>query len=112
MKHGKGNGGLKRWRCGWGYPGSKVSCAFVIDHCGLIFIAEKVRGVIHHSSLTRGHCCRIAGGLTITDGKLEKLTPHSGHYMPSQDDIQNMIRDWEQKGVDFSQVKIKPYLKE
>lgn len=84
---------------------------FVLDQHGLLYCSTKVRGVFHHSSFVRGHCVKVAGGLSIVDGWLDELSPHSGHYQPSQEHVDDMICDWTQMGVDFSKVGIKPYVK-
>jgi len=84
---------------------------FVLDSHGVLYCGTKVRGVFHHSSFVRGHCVKVAGGLTIVDGWLRTLSPHSGHYQPGQEHVDDMIDDWKGKGVDFRQVELKPYVK-
>lgn len=84
---------------------------FVLDSFGQLYCGTKIRGVFHHSSFVRGHCVKVAGGITIEDGQLISLSPHSGHYMPGEEHVDDMIKSWKNDGVDFSQVKIKPYLK-
>jgi len=84
---------------------------FVLDSFGPLYCASKIRGVLQHSSFARGHCVQVAGGLTIEDGYLTELSPHSGHYQPGEEAITEMINDWTSKGVDFSKVNVKPYMK-
>eukprot|EP00931_Biecheleriopsis_adriatica_P061571 TRINITY_DN37026_c0_g1_i1.p1 TRINITY_DN37026_c0_g1~~TRINITY_DN37026_c0_g1_i1.p1 ORF type:complete len:436 (+),score=74.35 TRINITY_DN37026_c0_g1_i1:74-1309(+) len=84
---------------------------FVLDAFGQLYMGSKVRGMFHHSSFIRGHCVKVAGVCTIKDGKMKMLAPHSGHYQPSQQQVDRMIEDWKAQGVDFSQVELKPYFK-
>lgn len=84
---------------------------FVLDTYGTLYCGSKIRGIFHHSSFVRGHAVQVAGGLTIVDGWLQQLSPHSGHYQPSQDLIEQMMSDWSEAGVDFSHVELKPYVK-
>lgn len=84
---------------------------FVLDTFGCLYCSTKIRGVLHHSSFVRGHCVKVAGGMTIRDGWLVELSPHSGHYQPGQDHVDAMTADWKAKGVDFEKVVIMPYVK-
>lgn len=85
---------------------------FVLSSFGPLYCGTKIRGVFHHSSFVRGHCVKVAGGITIVDGWLKELSPHSGHYQPGPQQVDDMMADWKAKGVDFSSVKVKPYVKE
>lgn len=84
---------------------------FVLDSFGPLYCGVKIRGVFHHSSFVRGHAVRVAGGLRIEDGWLKALSPHSGHYQPSQEMVEEMMEEWRKKGVDFSLVKVSSYMK-
>jgi len=84
---------------------------FVLDSFGPLYCGTKITGVLHHSSFVRGHCIKVAGGLTVQDGWLVNVSPHSGHYQPSEEHVLSMINDWTSNGVDFSKVKIEPYIK-
>mmetsp|Transcript_81777 Transcript_81777/g.243898 ORF Transcript_81777/g.243898 Transcript_81777/m.243898 type:complete len:404 (-) Transcript_81777:209-1420(-) len=85
---------------------------FVLSSFGLLYCGTKIRGIFHHSSFVRGHCVKVAGGITIVDGWLKELSSHSGHYQPGQQQVDDMIVDWKARGVDFSGVVVKPYMKE
>ncbi len=72
---------------------------------------NQVTGLFHHSSMTRGHCVKFAGALSVADGKLTMLSPHSGHYIPTQaeyDALQSMLRA---KGVDLSLTDVRDMIK-
>jgi len=85
---------------------------FVVDHFGRIFCADKVRGVCHHSSLSRGHAVKFAGSLRVEAGRVAVITPHSGHYVPSQQDYDDVLADWAARGLDLSQTEVRGLVKE
>ena len=85
---------------------------FVVDHFGRMYAARKVSGAFHHSSLTRGHCCRFAGSVEVRGGVVTKLSPHSGHYIPTQDEYDALLADWRRLGLDLSATEIGGLLKE
>lgn len=84
---------------------------FVLDSFGPLYCGPKIRGILQHSSFVRGHCVKVAGGIVLKDGWLVELSPHSGHYQPGQETVEEMIDDWRAKGVDFSNVELKPFQK-
>ena len=85
---------------------------FAIDQFGNLHAAQKVPGVLHHSSLTGGHCCRFAGSITVREGRLLKVTPHSGHYVPTQAEYDALVSSWEHEGLDLSETEIGGLVKE
>eukprot|EP00930_Biecheleria_cincta_P088396 TRINITY_DN77623_c0_g1_i1.p1 TRINITY_DN77623_c0_g1~~TRINITY_DN77623_c0_g1_i1.p1 ORF type:complete len:407 (-),score=80.81 TRINITY_DN77623_c0_g1_i1:177-1397(-) len=84
---------------------------FVLDSFGQFYCGTKIRGVFHHSSFVRGHCVKVAGGIIVKDGWLVELSPHSGHYQPGTEHVDEMIGMWQGRGVDFTNVYVKPFLK-
>ena len=85
---------------------------FVVDQYGTILAAQKVTGALHHSSLTGGKCCRFAGNVTVKDGHILMVTPHSGHYVPTQAEYDLLLESWRQQGLDLSRAKIGGFAKE
>eukprot|EP00927_Polykrikos_kofoidii_P079512 TRINITY_DN76290_c0_g1_i1.p1 TRINITY_DN76290_c0_g1~~TRINITY_DN76290_c0_g1_i1.p1 ORF type:complete len:460 (+),score=48.78 TRINITY_DN76290_c0_g1_i1:122-1381(+) len=85
---------------------------FIIDTFGRLHCGTKMRGIFQHSSFVEGHCVQVAGGIKIVDGWLVELSPHSGHYQPSQEQIENMINDWRSKSVDIDGVTLRGFMKE
>ena len=73
---------------------------------------QKVSGAFHHSSLTCGHCCRFAGNLTVQDGRVLKITPHSGHYVPTEAEYEALLESWRRDGLDLSGAEIAGLVKE
>ena len=74
--------------------------------CDIGSAAQKVSGAIHHSSLTGGHCCRFAGSITVEGGRVRKVTPHSGHYVPTQAEYDALIDSWRGAGLDLSEAEL------
>ena len=72
----------------------------------------QVKGALHHSSLTGGKCCRFAGSITVTAGRVQKVTPHSGHYVPTQVEYDRLLDGWREAGLDLSQAEIGGLVKE
>lgn len=92
-------------------PG-KLGGIFVIDQFGSMHAGQKVPGVFQHSSMTGGHCCRFAGSITVQDGRVLALTPHSGHYVPTQAEYDNLVADWRRDGLDLSEAEIGGFVKD
>lgn len=85
---------------------------FVIDKFGILHCGTKQRGVFQHSSFVRGHGVKMAGGITIENGELKHLSPHSGHYQPMLQPFVAMQDEWKNYGVDFRGVKIVDIVKD
>ena len=79
---------------------------FVVDMFGTMHAAQKVSGALHHSSLTGGHCCRFAGSITVDAGRVRKVSPHSGHYVPTHAEYEALLESWRQDGLDLSDTEI------
>ena len=92
-------------------PG-KLGGIFVIDQYGSMHAGQKVPGVFQHSSMTSGHCWRFAGSITVQDGRVLALTPHSGHYVPTQAEYDNLVADWRRDGLDLSEAEIGGFVKD
>ena len=79
---------------------------FAIDMYGQMTAAHKVSGALHHSSLTGGKCCRFAGAITVEEGRVRRITPHSGHYVPTQAEYDALIESWRHAGLDLAEAEI------
>ena len=84
---------------------------FTLHHYDKLHCGHKVTGLFHHSSMTRGHCVKFAGALSIVEGRLTMLSPHSGHYIPSQAEYSALQSMLQAKGVDLSFTDIKDMVK-
>ena len=57
----------------------------------VLFCHRKTRGAFHHTSFLAGGPCIAAGTLVISDGVLEELYPHSGHYRPGEHHLHQLL---------------------
>jgi hypothetical protein len=57
-----------------------------------LFVGVKKKGEFHHSSFTAGTPVACAGGLKIKDGKISSINLKSGHYKPTKEQGENMIK--------------------
>lgn len=56
---------------------------FVLSHDGRLFVGQKVKGRLHHSSFMAGAPTLASGNIHIgVGGKLKVISPKSGHYRP------------------------------
>lgn len=81
---------------------------YVLDTENRLFVHPKLHGRFHHSSFVKGGAVRAAGGLEVDNGKIWKITAHSGHYRPSFDSFDrfiNVLLDW---GADLSGCVLQP----
>lgn len=85
---------------------------FVMDKEGKLFIGKKDRGDISgigffHSSLVGGEPV-IGAGMIVLDesGAIQKITDHSGHYRPSDQQIFQTLTILEEQGVDLSNISL------
>ena len=59
----------------------------------------------HHSSFLSGSATIAAGSMLVEHGVLKEITPHSGHYRPSEEDFARCLALLAKRGVDMSTVK-------
>ena len=55
---------------------------FVLSQKGRLYVGQKIKGRLHHSSFTAGAPTNAAGNIRALRGKLIALWPKSGHYRP------------------------------
>ena len=64
----------------------------VMDKRGRIFAHKRPQiGLIHHSSLISGEESGFAGEIKVIKGEIVEITNFSGHYLPEEDDIEQMF---------------------
>merc|ERR1712061_111504 len=86
--------GLLRWSLTGGLVGPPPEGErqiFVITIEKQMYIGPKVKGFFHHSSFNAGRACIGAGYVVVKFGKLEEISPHSGHYRPTEINYQVML---------------------
>ena len=57
-----------------------------------LYVHDKITGHFHHSSFLGGAATVAAGSIVVEQGKLLELTPHSGHYQPSEEDFARRVQ--------------------
>ena len=65
-----------------------------------LYVHDKITGHFHHSSFLGGAATVAAGSIVVEQGKLLELTPHSGHYQPSEEDFARCVQTFKDAGVD------------
>lgn len=60
----------------------------------------------HHSSFFAGECVQAAGLFAATEGVLERLYPHSGHYRPTDSHLLSLLLFLESQGVDMERMQV------
>ena len=85
---------------------NKASWIFVVDTSLHIYAGIKASGTFQHSSFLKGSRVLSAGLISIQDGQLMSLSPHSGHYRPTAENFWITAKCLEAAGVDMSQASI------
>jgi hypothetical protein len=79
---------------------------FVADTSFHLYVGIKKSGSFQHSSFLQGARITAAGLIKIKDGKLDKLSPLSGHYRPPTRNFRLFIKSLKSAGVDMTHVSI------
>lgn len=81
---------------------------FVLSTSMVLYIGTKQKGKFQHSSFLAGGATISAGRLVIVDGILKAVWPHSGHYLPTEENFNAFMLFLEQHNVDLQAVKKSP----
>ncbi|CAG8467690.1 8309_t:CDS:2 [Paraglomus occultum] len=79
---------------------------YVTDCRNHLYIGKKTKGYFHHSSFLAGGAIRAAGGIKVRHGKLEELTPNSGHYKPAHQHFKALVERICEQGINLEDVKV------
>ena len=74
---------------------------FVLSLDDVFYAGIKVRGSFHHSSFLAGRPVKSAGNMTVDKGVLTALSPHSGHYRPTQKQFDCALSTLRSMGVEI-----------
>ncbi len=89
------------------HPGGQGRAIFVMDENGNLYASnEQIWGTFHHSSFLAGEPVAGAGEIQVSNGELQFLTDHSGHYRPSRAYTQQVLNTLASQGIDISNVGI------
>lgn len=89
-----------------GAPNEPVMMIYVMSPDGTLYVGDKKREKFHHSSFLSGSAVIAAGSICVEEGVLKELTPHSGHYRPSDEDFARCVQSFRDAGVPMDQVTI------
>ncbi|KAF4369035.1 hypothetical protein F8388_013364 [Cannabis sativa] len=81
---------------------------FVLSTSKTLYVGMKNKGTFQHSSFLAGGATLSAGRLIVEDGILKAVWPHSGHYLPTEENFQEFMTFLEEHNVDLANVKKSP----
>ncbi|CEG38187.1 uncharacterized protein PHALS_08274 [Plasmopara halstedii] len=82
---------------------------FVIDLSGSMYLGRKRKGHFHHSSFVSGAPIFAAGKITIENGIIIAVEPHSGHFKPRLENLEALCSILANQGVAIENIVfIKP----
>lgn len=84
----------------------KNTWIFVADTSFRLYVGIKQSGAFQHSSFLHGSRIAAAGLIKIKDGKLDKLSPLSGHYRPNTSHFRAFVHSLKEAGADMHHVSI------
>lgn len=68
---------------------------FVLSRNNRLYVGQKIKGRLHHSSFTAGAPTLASGNIHVSeDGILKSISPKSGHYRPK-------VSEWSAALIDF-----------
>lgn len=81
---------------------------FVLSAFKILYVGQKKKGTFQHSSFLAGGATLSAGRLVVEDGVLKAVWPHSGHYLPTEENFQEFMFFLQEHNVDLTNVKKSP----
>ncbi|XP_019186369.1 PREDICTED: IQ domain-containing protein IQM6-like [Ipomoea nil] len=81
---------------------------FVLSVSRVLYVGMKHKGTFQHSSFLAGGATLSAGRLVVKDGTLKAVWPHSGHYLPTEENFEEFLSFLEDHSVDVSVVQKAP----
>ncbi|KAK9079188.1 hypothetical protein SSX86_000858 [Deinandra increscens subsp. villosa] len=81
---------------------------FVLSTSNVMYVGKKHKGKFQHSSFLAGGATLSAGQLVVTDGILKAVWPHSGHYLPTEENFDAFMSFLEQHQINLQTVKKSP----
>ncbi|XP_073150490.1 LOW QUALITY PROTEIN: IQ domain-containing protein IQM6-like [Henckelia pumila] len=85
-----------------------VKWIFVLSVSKILYVGQKNKGTFQHSSFLAGGATLSAGRLVVEDGVLKAVWPHSGHYLPTEENFEEFMAFLLQNNVDLSVVQKAP----
>ncbi|KAJ9181234.1 hypothetical protein P3X46_009385 [Hevea brasiliensis] len=81
---------------------------FVLSTSKTLYVGLKKKGTFQHSSFLAGGATLSAGRLVVEDGLLKAVWPHSGHYLPTEENFQEFMSFLREQNVELTDVKESP----
>ncbi|KAG2325533.1 hypothetical protein Bca4012_040053 [Brassica carinata] len=81
---------------------------FVLSVSRVMYVGMKKKGNFQHSSFLAGGATLSAGRIVVDDGILKAVWPHSGHYLPTEENFQAFMSFLRENNVDLTDVKKSP----
>ncbi|CAI8602305.1 unnamed protein product [Vicia faba] len=81
---------------------------FVLSTSKTLYVGQKNKGTFQHSSFLAGGATLSAGRLVVEDGVLKSVWPHSGHYLPTEENFQEFVSFLKENNVDLTDVQKNP----
>ncbi|XVE75794.1 hypothetical protein DITRI_Ditri12bG0121000 [Diplodiscus trichospermus] len=81
---------------------------FVLSAFKILYVGQKKKGTFQHSSFLAGGATLSAGRLVVEDGVLKAVWPHSGHYLPTEENFQEFMSFLQEHNIDLTNVKKSP----
>ncbi|XP_062002116.1 IQ domain-containing protein IQM6 [Rosa rugosa] len=78
---------------------------FVLSVSKNLYVGQKSKGTFQHSSFLAGGATLSAGRLVVENGILKSVWPHSGHYLPTEENFQELMSFLMENNVDLTNVK-------
>ncbi|XP_073277908.1 IQ domain-containing protein IQM6-like [Primulina huaijiensis] len=85
-----------------------VKWIFVLSVSKILYVGQKKKGTFQHSSFLAGGATLSAGRLVVENGVLKAVWPHSGHYLPTEENFEEFMSFLMQNNVDLSVVQKAP----
>ncbi|XP_042501910.1 IQ domain-containing protein IQM3-like [Macadamia integrifolia] len=80
---------------------------FVMSTSKKFYAGEKKKGCFHHSSFLAGGATLAAGRLVAENGVLKTISAYSGHYRPSEENLDCFLTYLKDNGVNLDEVEIR-----
>uniref|UniRef100_A0A9I9CWE4 IQ domain-containing protein IQM6 n=1 Tax=Cucumis melo TaxID=3656 RepID=A0A9I9CWE4_CUCME len=91
---------------------SDAKWIFVLSTSKTLYVGLKKKGTFQHSSFLAGGATLAAGRLVVEDGILKAVWPHSGHYLPTEENFLEFMSFLMENNVDLTDVEKSPYEEE
>eukprot|EP00268_Persea_americana_P025111 TRINITY_DN2445_c0_g1_i4.p1 TRINITY_DN2445_c0_g1~~TRINITY_DN2445_c0_g1_i4.p1 ORF type:complete len:441 (-),score=36.17 TRINITY_DN2445_c0_g1_i4:211-1533(-) len=79
---------------------------FVMSTTKKLYAGQKKKGVFHHSSFLAGGATLAAGRFTAENGKLKAISACSGHFCPTEENLNAFLSYLEENGIKLDEIEV------